>query len=655
MRNTQNHQLKKARLQPSLFLTWTFWPLRLGRWLGVGSCGVVALVVAAAQQDIPRFRGGVDVVQFTATVLDKDRRPVTGLTAADFEVLVDGKPRPLVGFAAVTLPDEPSMAAASIPPAAPDVQTNRLPAEGRLVVIVMDRSIRDGDMHAARAIANAAIDRLGSNDLGAVVYTGRVSRRFSQGLTGDRERLHASANLTTFGAVHELPTMPSLSAAIASRGAHQDIGEANGVPLASEERGGECDCGICVIDSLTALVKSLTGTMGRQKSILFVGSDMAIASQVAHTDIRDFGGRCSAYIYPARDKLTRALDAANVTFHVIDPLGLDPFEGLSSFRVMSLAVLPDYTGGRTVINNNKPETKVSAIFDESRSYYVLAVARDPAASKEDDQHKITITTTRRGAIVNARNLSFTAESKEVAPRAANAATGALNELLPGGDFSLQMNLVPQFAKDGSPEIRVLLAVDSAVAGKLDVLIRAYDRVFTPVAEPMKQRLDVPASAVAGAPIFQWASTLKPPPGDYEVRAGVATADGKRAANVSGYVDVPNVQKSGLALSGITVKRGGAATLQRQFAAGAAIGLSFQIARAKGVSADVAVHYLLYDELGQPIAKVDVPHDRSVRVGPGVDGYDIGVRVPSAPGRYVATIEASDGKRLVTRQLVLVVR
>jgi hypothetical protein len=60
-------------------------------------------------------------------------------------------------------------------------KTNRLPPEGRLVVIVMDRSIPDGQpMQSAHAIADAAIDRLGPNDLGAVVYTGTVSRRFSQ-------------------------------------------------------------------------------------------------------------------------------------------------------------------------------------------------------------------------------------------------------------------------------------------------------------------------------------------------------------------------------------------------------------------------------------------------------------------------------------------
>jgi hypothetical protein len=219
-----------------------------------------------------------------------------------------------------------------------------------------------------------------------------------------------------------------------------------------------------------------------------------------------------------------------------------------------------------------------------------------------------------------------------------------------------MNLVPQYAQDRSPEIRVLLSVDSNVGGKLDVLIGTYDRVFTPVGTPLKQRLDVPASAIGGSAAFQWASVLKPPPGDYEVRAAVATADGKHRANVIGYVDVPDVEKQGFVLSGIVVKTGGAPTVQRDFAAGAAIGVSFQVARAKNAPAsEVGVQYVLKNELGQPIANATVPQGQAVLVAPGVDGYDIGVRLPAAPGRYVVTIEASDGRRAARREVPLKVR
>jgi hypothetical protein len=86
-----------------------------------------------------------------------------------------------------------------------------------------------------------------------------------------------------------------------------------------------------------------------------------------------------------------------------------------------------------------------------------------------------------------------------------------------------------------------------------------------------------------------------------------------------------------------------------------VGLSFQVAHAKGESADVAVHYVLKDERGQPIADETVAPGRAVRVARGVDGYDIGVRLPSGPGRYVVTIEASDGRRAARREVPLRVR
>lgn len=200
---------------------------------------------------------------------------------------------------------------------------------------------------------------------------------------------------------------------------------------------------------------------------------------------------------------------------------------------------------------------------------------------------------------------------------------------------------------------MLLSVASEVAGKLDVLITSFDRRFTLVGTPLKQRLDVPVAAVAGSAAFQWTSVLKPPPGDYEVRAAVATEDGTRAASVIGYVDVPDVRKTGLALSGVVVKSAGRPTLQRVFAAAEPVALAFQVARANDAPPNATVRYVLTDALGQTFVSVAAPP--ATRVRNGIEDYDLSPRLPDKSGRYVAAIEASDGRHVERREVLLTIR
>ena len=56
----------------------------------------LAIIDARAQQ--PVFRGGVDLVNVTATVTDGDGRFISGLTQDDFIVYDDGKPQEIVTF-----------------------------------------------------------------------------------------------------------------------------------------------------------------------------------------------------------------------------------------------------------------------------------------------------------------------------------------------------------------------------------------------------------------------------------------------------------------------------------------------------------------------------------------------------------------------------
>ena len=96
-------------------------------------------------------------------VLDRKRQPVTGLNASDFTVLENGVQRPVRAFTTIQLPARDVRAGAAPASAAVDVITNQVgQQEGRLVVILMDRSIPTGQPTlAARKIAIAAVDALG--------------------------------------------------------------------------------------------------------------------------------------------------------------------------------------------------------------------------------------------------------------------------------------------------------------------------------------------------------------------------------------------------------------------------------------------------------------------------------------------------------------
>ena len=163
-------------------------------WSGLAlvACALVVLsagVRPLARQEppadqMPVFRAATDLVEVDVSVLDGRRRPVRDLTAADFTILEDGQPRPLETFTFVDLPDrELSRDAAWTSEIPPDVVTNRAMAqEGRLVVILMDRTIPVGQpTNTAREVATAAVNELGPGDMAALISTSDLARQNGSG------------------------------------------------------------------------------------------------------------------------------------------------------------------------------------------------------------------------------------------------------------------------------------------------------------------------------------------------------------------------------------------------------------------------------------------------------------------------------------------
>jgi VWFA-related protein len=138
--------------------------LELGLGLGLGLA--LALCLQAAQIAPPqRFKSSVDVVQVDVSAIDSDGRPITGLTAVDFELRVDGRVRPITSVQFVSVPPatEPRQTSAELQE--PHYASNADTAGGRLIMVVVDRSsIATGRGRAAIEAASRFVGQLNRAD-----------------------------------------------------------------------------------------------------------------------------------------------------------------------------------------------------------------------------------------------------------------------------------------------------------------------------------------------------------------------------------------------------------------------------------------------------------------------------------------------------------
>jgi VWFA-related protein len=411
-------------------------------WLfAQGTGGPATHGATAPAQRAPTFRSGVALVQIDVTVLDKKRQPVRGLTAADFTVKEDGHERPITAFTAVDLSgDTPAPAAtgapaplvARAPGATPaPAMTAEAPAAasrertpGRLVTILLDRSTPPGEPAiAARQIADTIVDQLGRDDRAAVLYTGFGEPRE---FTADRALLHATIARSDPSGVFSDEAKRILS----DLGGQMPTSATNTDPMTS----GACYCGLCVPETIAHVAESVQDASER-KVLFFVGHDMALQSP---------GVDCGFLLRKARDRMVRAIDVANLTVHVLDPVGLEtvtcagkadctggvgsvlvPGRGRMSAAMgrhlqesarlqtnseqdATLMTLPGYTGGRAVLNTNTPWAAVPAIFAESAAYYLIAIQPGHPAA-DGSYHRLEVKVKRRGLQVRAREGYYATE------------------------------------------------------------------------------------------------------------------------------------------------------------------------------------------------------------------------------------------------------
>lgn len=543
--------------------------------------GIAASSALLAQEPaaVPQYRAGVELLQLTATVLDGKRQPVRGLSAEDFVVLDNGRETAVRAFTPVELARRTRAGEAVWESAvAPDVATNEVAGrEGKLVVIVLDRSIPpDQPTVVARKAAKTVIAELGPYDLAAVVSTsgGRV-----QNLTSDKVRLAHAIDASQL----------STDMTVDTRLIEEERLRSMGLPIPNPLSDGRCLCGLCVLETITHVADALQGVTRRPKIMVFIGSNIVLQST-------SFGSgygpdvACEFRLRDARREMLSAVDRAHLTVHAIDPQGLltlGPMSRASAGNgvdrpgrpaaaqrarqqdtetsdrlasLQSLELLPDRTGGRSLIGKNNPERDVAAMLAESDAYYVLGIERG-TPDRPDQPRSLEVRVRRKGLRAYAQRLYLPSPPRNATASSAVSSSPSietvLGEPLPRDERPLAL-AVTTFAHplSGKPVVRATIDVsafarDAGKATPLDVAVMATDQTGQPLASA-KQRSTIAASRPMATEV-NVQSHLELDPGEYALRVAVSDPESGKIASVFADVTVPPYGNAALSLSGISVE------------------------------------------------------------------------------------------------------
>lgn len=623
---------------------------------------VWARQVPPAQQPppVPQFRTSVDLVHLDVSVLDKNRRPVRGLTAADFTVLENGKLQLVSAFSAVDLPGPEPAPAPWVRDIAPDVRSNANVQQRRLFVLAIDDATIENNPFAiksVKAIGHSVVDRLGPSDLVSVVFT--ADNRNAQDFTADRARL--------------LTAIDSFN------------GGARGMGTPGQPGGMDDMWFLNSVNVLERAVDYLSDVPERRKSIIYIGQglpfDVGTAAAPVNATPTQTPGAVSASALQMRikDQLNEIFERAqraNVTVYTVDACGqrvpqppVPPPTCVPGLELDYLINVAAATGGHPVVNSSDFEPGLTAVFQENSSYYLLGYqSADP--TKDGKFRRVEVKVNRPDVDVRTRSgYDAPREESPDRPRATpSPLMKALAGVVPWSDLPMQVTAAP-FAVAGQPDASVVIAVGFSQpirqAGErfvenVDLQISAFDADGRSFGNS-RSRADVTIRAGATGPAeYEVFGLISLKPGRYQLRIGADVKSLATTGSVYYDVDVPDFAKAPVSLSGLLVSASPSPpfapkdalkavvpvvpTTRRVFSPNHSVsvfGRVYQGGRAKPVG--VTVRMQIRDTTNAVV--VDRPQEIAAGRFGDARAADLRFEVPVKElpaGAYVLTIEASVG-------------
>jgi VWFA-related protein len=346
---------------------------------------------------------------------------------------------------------------------------------------------------------------------------------------------------------------------------------------------------VSMLGSLDSLMRTSTRLPGRKLAI-FLSDGFALDTRNSDAQNRlrrvtTSAARAGVVIY--------TLDARGLVTGAPDPTQEEAFDPHGRFARATataeishtqdgLVTLSEDTGGCVYLNSNSLYPGLARALEEISHYYLLSWRPDPETNRGGKFRRFDVSVVGRPELkVRARRGFLSDEVKPVAKegsgKAAAAATpapvktaddelrSAVNDLLPRKG-------VPTFLSVGYldlPEKVAMLTVAMKVPGdaltyeqaadKFDATVDVFGGVFDDKGQPVSSFKDVlkvtagsndPANLRNQKVVYTSQATVKP--GLYQVRVASRDAQSKRTGSATEWIEIPDLTKSGLSMSGLFI-------------------------------------------------------------------------------------------------------
>ncbi|MBS1810956.1 MAG: VWA domain-containing protein [Acidobacteria bacterium] len=535
------------------------------------------------------FRINTQLVQIDAVVTGKGGVHADDLSEDDFELFVDGKKQPLSYFRLVktvtapasTEPPKKYDPKAPLPPASTGIKPIAPEEVHRTIAFVVDDlGMSFESMYYAREAMKKFIrTQMQEGDLIGIIRTGKGMGALQQ-FTTDRRVLNLAVEKLTWNPISR-DMIPRFADPNAVAGESEEMRD-------SRERAQEFRDTVFSVGTLGAVnfvVRGLRELPGRKMVILLSDGFKLFDKDRNNTQVMDnlrrltdLANRSSVVIYSIDTKglLPLTPSAADNTRGMSQQQMNERYGQMSQANFESqdgLVALARETGGFAVLNNNDINVGVSKVMKDNESYYLLGF--DPDDEQFDVKyrnkfHSIKIKLKRPGLQVRTRSGYFGIPETlaRTTPKTRDQQfMHALYSPFGARDLSMQMTSFFFNSDKGGSFVRSLLHIDASKlnftdagngekSAKLEIVTFTFDengRIIENRGHAFGLNFDEARykAAMMQGFVYQHDTPITKP-GAYQFRMVIRDATAEKLGAAGQFINVPDLTKNRLALSGLTL-------------------------------------------------------------------------------------------------------